>query len=84
MERLGANYQKTGPGILRNIPQEDLDEIRRIFDETGGTERFRKIEEYSEKKAGEMGLQFDESRESEYFRHVYRANEKKHTPQDEH
>lgn len=84
MERLGAHYQKTGPGILRNIPQEDLDEIRRIFDETGGTERFRKIEEYSEKKAGEMGLQFDETKESEYFRHVYRANEKRHTPENEH
>ena len=34
--KLGANYHGTGPGALRDIPQEDLNEVRRIFDITGG------------------------------------------------
>lgn len=78
MERLGANYQQTGPGILRKIPQEALDEIQRIFDETGGTERYNKIEEFSKIKAHEMGMAFDNGLKGEYFRHVYTANEKNH------
>jgi heterodisulfide reductase subunit C1 len=78
MERLGANYQQTGPGILRKIPQEALDEIQRIFDETGGTERYNKIEEFSKIKAREMGMAFDNGLKGEYFRHVYTANEKNH------
>lgn len=78
MERLGANYQQSGPGILRKIPQEALDEISRIFDETGGTERYRKIEEYSLNKAKEMGMEFDETLDNEYFRHIYTARIKNH------
>lgn len=34
--KLGANYHGDGPGALRNIPKEDLDEVRRIFEVTGG------------------------------------------------
>ncbi|TSA26042.1 MAG: 4Fe-4S dicluster domain-containing protein [Bacteroidetes bacterium] len=79
MERLGANYRKTGPGILRKVPDEDLDELKRIFDVTGGTERFRKIEEYSRLKAEEMGMELNESFESEYFHHIYTTNDPKHT-----
>jgi heterodisulfide reductase subunit C1 len=79
MERLGANYQQTGPGILRKIPDEALEEIRRIFEETGGLERFRKIEEFSKEKAEEMGLGFDDTNHNEYFRHIYTANSGKHT-----
>ncbi|HNW73795.1 MAG: 4Fe-4S dicluster domain-containing protein [Bacteroidales bacterium] len=78
MDRLGANYQKTGPGILRKIPREDLDEIKRIFDETGATERFAKIEEFSKKKAHEMNMDFDESMDNEYFKHIYNKTEKDH------
>jgi heterodisulfide reductase subunit C len=83
MERLGANYQKTGPGILRKIPQEDLDEIRAIFDETGGTERFSKIEAFSQQKAAEMGLNLDDSLSNDYCRHIYTVNSKPHTTEDE-
>jgi heterodisulfide reductase subunit C len=79
MERLGANYQKTGPGILRKIPQDDLDEIRRIFDETGGTERFRQIEDFSAQKAEEMGLSLNDSLDNDYIKHIYTANQKDHT-----
>ena len=58
--RLGGNLDGDGAGALRKIPQEDLDEIKRIFDVTGGTERFEKIESYSAQKAREMGLSMDE------------------------
>ena len=54
--RLGAPYLQPGPGALRKIPQEDLDELQAIYDETGGTERMRHIERLSEQKAQEMGM----------------------------
>jgi heterodisulfide reductase subunit C len=79
MHRLGANYKKTGPGILRKIPQEDLDEVQRIFDETGATERYRKIEEYSRIKADEMGINLEPGLDNDYIRHIYTVNEKDHT-----
>ena len=82
MDRLGANYEKTGPGILRKVPDEDLEELRKIFDVTGGTERFNKIEELSRKKAEEMGLKFDSTLENEYFRHIYTVNSSKHTEEE--
>jgi heterodisulfide reductase subunit C1 len=78
MERLGANYRQTGPGILRKIPEEALDEIKRIFDVTGGTDRFEKIEKYSQKKAEEMGLRLDDNPDNEYFRHIYTTDSGKH------
>lgn len=79
MDRLGANYKKTGPGILRKIPQEDLDEIKKIFDETGGTERFEKIEEFSKEKAAEMGMNLKDGLDNDYIRHIYTTNNNKHT-----
>ena len=59
-KRLGANLDGEGTGVLRKIPQESLDELKRIFEETGGMERYEKLEEYSAKKAEEMGLSMDE------------------------
>ncbi len=41
--KLGANYHGEGPGALRNIPEEDLDEVRRIFEVTGGMELRKKV-----------------------------------------
>ena len=72
-ERLGGNLDGNGPGILRKIPEESLDEIRRIFDLTGATKRFAKIEEASAKKAAEMGLD-----DNEYFVKVYNENSGEH------
>lgn len=72
-KRLGANLDGDGPGAMRRIPQESLDELKRIFDITGGTERFNKIEEASAKKAREMGLSDDE-----YFNMVYTTNNGTH------
>ena len=79
MHRLGANYKKTGPGILRKIPQEDLDEVQRIFDETGATERYRQIEEFSRIKAQEMGISLGEGLDNDYIRHIYTTNDTDHT-----
>ena len=58
--RLGANFGKPGPGALRQIPQEDLDELRAIYDETGGTERIEQVEKYSLEKAREVGMTQEE------------------------
>ena len=58
--RLGANYQGKGPGVLRRIPQEDLDELKAIYDVSGGTERLEIVEKYSRAKAEEMGMSIEE------------------------
>lgn len=77
-KRLGANYKGNGPGILRKIPDEALDELKKIFEVTGGLKRFDTIENCSKAKADEMGLQFDETNANEYFRHIYKYNSNKH------
>ena len=46
--------------------QESLDELKRIFDVTGGTERIETVEKYSREKAREMGMDMDE-----YFRETF-------------
>jgi heterodisulfide reductase subunit C len=77
--RLGANYQGEGPGILRKIPEEAMEEIRKIFEVTGGKRRYKKIEYYSKKKAEELDLELDEGIDNEYFRHIYKTNNGSHT-----
>jgi heterodisulfide reductase subunit C len=83
MNRLGANYQKDGPGIFRKVPQESLDELRRIFEVTGALDRFEKLESYSKMKAREFGMQFDEGQNGEYFKHIYSTNNGKHGKKEE-
>jgi len=53
---VGGNYEGEGPGILRKIPQSDLDELQAIYDVTGGSCHMKKIDELSEKKAAQMGM----------------------------
>jgi heterodisulfide reductase subunit C1 len=79
MEKMGANYKGDGPGILRKIPQESLDELKVIFDLTGGTERFDTIEKYSKLKAEEMEMEFDDTIANEYFQNIYNTNNNKHS-----
>jgi len=64
--RQGANFRGTGPGILREIPQESLDELKSIFDVTGATERIETVEKYSRQKAEEMGMTMEE-----YYRYTF-------------
>jgi heterodisulfide reductase subunit C len=66
LARFNTSYGKDQAGTLRNTAQESLDDLRRIFDETGGTARFKKIEEFSAKKAAEAGKEFIGDRD-EYF-----------------
>ena len=78
-KKMGANYQGDGPGILRKIPEEAMDELRKIFEVTGGIKRFENIEKFSKQKADEMNLSLDESIDNEYFRHIYKTNTGNHT-----
>ena len=80
-ERLGGNYKGNGPGVLRKIPEETLDELKKIFEVTGGLERYEKIESFSKSKAEELGLGFSEGTDNEYFRHIYKTNNGTHTKQ---
>ena len=61
-ERIGANYQGTGPGVLRKSTQEDRDERKAIFDETGATDQINLVEMCSKAKAEEMGMTMEEYR----------------------
>ena len=71
--RLGANYRGNGPGALRKIPQEDLDELKAIYDVTGGTERLELVEKYSHAKAEEMGMT-----DEEYLKYTFEYCSDKH------
>ncbi len=69
------NYCSSGPGPLRRISDESMKELHEIFRITGGEEFFNKIEEYSDKKAREMGY---DGATDEYFREVYTYNSNTH------
>lgn len=79
MDRLGANYQGEGPGILRKISDDTLNELKSIFEVSGGMKRFETIEKFSKQKAEEMGMEFDDTQNNEYFDHIFVANNGKHT-----
>jgi heterodisulfide reductase subunit C1 len=79
LERLGGNYKGEGPGILRKIPEETLDELRKIFEVTGGLKRYEKIESFSKKKAEEMGMELGEGIDNEYVKFIYKTNNGSHT-----
>ncbi len=70
LERLGTSYKKDQSGTLRNTSKESLDDLKKIFDETGGTQRFEKIEKYSADKAGELNIDFKEGKD-DYFKFLY-------------
>lgn len=70
-ERFGMKYKGEGPGPMRKIPQEALDELKSIFDVTGATDLFNTIEEQSAIKARKMGLGFDERLDCDYMHEIY-------------
>lgn len=79
LEKVDANYMGDGPGAIRKIAKENLDELGRIFEVTGANAFFEKIESDSEKKAQELNIEFGEGKESPYFREVYtKNNQEKH------
>ncbi len=78
-ERLGGQINELGAGPLRKIPDDAREELRKIFEVTGGSELFDDIEIHSKKKASEMGLEYEsEGIDNEYFIEVFTANNKKH------
>jgi heterodisulfide reductase subunit C len=79
MNKVGANYNKDGPGALRKISPEVLEEIAQIFEVTGAKEFFGIIEEHSRKRASQMDLSTGESgTDNSYFTEVYTQNNLKH------
>ena len=79
-ERFGGRVDEVGEGPLRKITDDVKDELKNIFEVTGGTELFNTIEKYSKEKAEDMNLDFqDKGIDNEYFKEVYKANNKKHT-----
>ena len=68
-------YGKDGAGALRKVSDDTLDEIKKIFEVTGGKEMFDTIERHSDRKAREMG--FDGANE-EYFMEIYTRNSNEH------
>lgn len=73
--RFSENYNREGAGALRRVSDETLEELRRIFDTTGGTEMFETIERHSERKAREMGYDGADER---YFHDIYTRNSNEH------
>lgn len=67
-ERLGTSYKKEKPGAMRKISEESMNELRRIFEETGASGRFDKLEENSESYARKHG---EDTKDMNYFRHLY-------------
>lgn len=70
LERLGASYKKDQSGTLRQTSKESLDDLKKIFDETGATERFDKIEEFSRLNAIKIDVAFSKGND-DYFKKMY-------------
>ena len=68
-EKLGANLDKAGPGAFRKLSPESLQDLQNIFDVTGGTDLFNKIEEHSKKR-------FNGRTESEYINDIFTGTDK--------
>ncbi len=65
-------YNKEGAGCLRKMAQNDLDEIHRIFEVTGGKAFFDNLEEHSQRKAREMG--YPNGADEAYMMDTYTKN----------
>ncbi len=70
MKRLGTSYGENRAGTLRNTAKESLDDLKKIFDETGGTARFEKIEKYSSAMAKKLKKNFNVGKD-EYWNYCY-------------
>lgn len=68
--QLGSNYYKPGEGGVRKIDEETLGEMQQIFNETGATDLFEKIESASESKAKELKLSFSNDENNEYWQFI--------------
>ena len=67
LERFGASYEQETSGTLRRVSPESLEDIRKIFEETGALDRFEQMEALGEKDAAKRGIPFEKGKD-EYFR----------------
>jgi len=70
MQRLGTSYKQDKAGALRNTDKKSLDDLQKIFDATGATDRFNKIEAASAEFAAKHGIGFSKGHD-EYFNKTY-------------
>lgn len=68
--RMGSNLDGDGPGGLRKIPQESLDQLKKIFDVTGATEMMEQVLNDAHEEAEREHLT-----DEEYFMKVYTQND---------
>ena len=68
-KRMGSNLDGDGPGGLRKIPQESLDQLKNIFDVTGATDLMNKVINDAHLQAQKENLS-----DEEYFKKVYTTN----------
>ncbi len=73
--RFNPTYGSEGAGAVRKIDEESMNELRRIFDVSGGTEFFDNIERCSDRKAREMGF---DGADDNYMMHTYTTNNGRH------
>lgn len=68
-ERVHANYDGNGAGALRHVDEASLNELKEIFNVTGGTAYMECIEQSSKDKAESLGMEIDE-----YLHETYTFN----------
>jgi len=68
--RLNANFEKKGAGTLRKIEPEILDELKAIFDVTGGTELYDNIEKYSLSEAQKLKMADRKDNIDKYYNYI--------------
>lgn len=73
--KFGAVYNEEKAGPLRKINEKDLDELREIFNITGGTDLYNQIEDRSAEVAEKLQIPF----EDDYFMKVYTEDNGTHT-----
>jgi heterodisulfide reductase subunit C len=77
-DRQGGNYNKEGSGALRKINDENLKDLRRIFEVTGGKDFYDQIDKQSKVKAVQLKKNItDNVDDNEYFYHVYKDKSQK-------
>ncbi len=70
------NYRKEGAGGLRRMDDESMEELHRIFDVSGGTAMFERIEQCSDQKARELG--YADGADQTYMMDVFSQNSNEH------
>lgn len=73
--RFTDSYLKEGAGALRRMDDGSMEELRRIFEVSGGKAFYDTIENHSERKAREMGY---DGATDEYMRETYTFNSENH------